>query len=263
MAEHMNLYQKASHYDIIFDRDVGPEIKFLENLYQQHGPGRPLESVLDIACGPGYHARAFARQGVRAAGIDLGEAMIQLAGEKAVDEGLSVEWLVGDMRQFTLSQPVDLAFSMFDAIDPLLTNEDVIRHLRAIRTNLTESGVYVIDLTHPRDCSPWHYGDFQYQGTRNGVDVILTWATNNPTFDWSTGVGEVEVKMQVRQDGRETVITDRAMERFLDPQHIQLLVALAGQFEIAGWYGNHRIDQPFDNSDRSQRMIAVVRRNNH
>jgi 2-polyprenyl-3-methyl-5-hydroxy-6-metoxy-1,4-benzoquinol methylase len=85
MAEHMNLYQKASHYDIIFDRDVGPEIKFLENLYQQHGPGRPLESVLDIACGPGYHARAFARQGVRAAGIDLGEAMIQLAGEKAVD----------------------------------------------------------------------------------------------------------------------------------------------------------------------------------
>ena len=98
MAEHMNLYDKASYYDVIFDRDVEPEVAFLAGLYQRHGSRRQLQSVLDIACGPGYHARAFARRGLCAVGIDLGEPMLQLAGEKAEREGLSVEWLAADMR---------------------------------------------------------------------------------------------------------------------------------------------------------------------
>ena len=147
---------------------------------------------------------------------------------------------------------------MFDGIDPLLTNDDLIRHLQAVQSNLTEGGLYVVDLTHPRDCSPWDYGRFIFQGERDVVEVKITWATNGPQFDWQTAVAEVEVRMQVRHNGQETTIMDRAMEHFLDPQAILQLAHVACPLEVVGWYGASRLDQPFDGTERSNRMIAVL-----
>ena len=64
MAEHLNLYQRATYYDIIFDRNVSREVDFITAIFNRHN-GAELNSVLDIACGPGYHAREFARRGLR------------------------------------------------------------------------------------------------------------------------------------------------------------------------------------------------------
>jgi len=54
MAEHLNLYQRARYYDIIFDRDVSREVEFIQRAFQRYA-GRPGPgSVLDLACGPGW-----------------------------------------------------------------------------------------------------------------------------------------------------------------------------------------------------------------
>ena len=62
---------------------------------------------------------------------------------------------------------------MFDGLDALLTNQDLVHHFRAIAGNLTPGGLYVIECTHPRDCSMHEYGEFRYGGSRDGVDVRI------------------------------------------------------------------------------------------
>ena len=118
MAEFNEVYQRAVYYDIVFNRDVSCEVDFIRDVFRHHS-GRDLRSVLDIACGPGYHARAFAQQGVRAVGLDLRGEMLKFASDQAEAEGASVEWIEADMRYVKLAEPVDAAISMFDGIDAL------------------------------------------------------------------------------------------------------------------------------------------------
>lgn len=258
MAEHLNLYQRAQYYDVIFDRDVEREVDFVADAYQRYAKRPGPNSVLDLACGPGYHALAFAKRGVRAIGLDLRPEMLELGEQKAQQAGVEVEWVAVDMRSFDLKEPVDAAFIMFDGIDALLTDDDLINHLQAVARNLTPQGIYIVDLTHPRDCSLQDYGEFLYRGRRNGVQVEIEWATNSPRFDLISGVAEVELEMRIEDDGRSFTVEDSAFERFLSPAEIRLLARLSGELEVAGWHGDHDIDQPFDNSKASRRMIAVL-----
>lgn len=259
MAEHNELYQRASYYDVIFNRDVGRELEFVSALYERLN-GRPLQAVLDLACGPGYHARGFAARGVRAYGLDLRPEMIAFAREHAPPGLDNLSWIVGDMRAFTLAEPVDAAFTMFDSIDCLLTNSDLIEHLRAVAANLRPGGIYLIDLTHPRDCSPFHYGDFCYEGERDGCHVRIDWATNQPIIDPQAQTSLVQVTMRVNDRGHELVFSDLAYERFLFAQEIEALARLSGVFAVRAWHGDFDLGQPFDNSPASRRMIAVLQK---
>ena len=256
----MNLYQRAIYYDVIFDRDVSREADFITQAYQQYSGETGPAAVLDLACGPGYHALEFARRGVAATGLDLGKEMLTLAREKAAAQGLQVHWMEGDMRSFALERPVDAAFIMFDGLDALLSNDDLVTHLRAVGQALNPAGVYLVDLTHPRECSFQSYGSYGYHGRRDGVDVEIRWATNSPHFDLVTGVAEVELELHVRDNGREILVKDRARERLLLPQEIRLLAESSGLLQVVGWHGDYDVRQPLDNSQASRRMIAVLQR---
>jgi SAM-dependent methyltransferase len=261
MAEYNEVYQRAYYYDILFRRDTSRETGFLRAVYDRF-VGRRLLSVLELACGPGYHVRDFCRQGIRAIGLDLRPEMLEFAHDQSAAEGVYPEWLASDMRSFQLAEPVDLVFNIFDGLDCLLTNEDIIRHLQVIAANLTDQGLYVIDLTHPRDCCIARYDRFRYQGERDGVAVDLRWAVNDPQPDWLTGVSHTEIEMHVRNihTDQTQVIRDFARERLLVPQEIQLLAACSGAFEIVGWYGDFDVDQPFDYSPAARRMITVMQK---
>ena len=63
MSEHRRLYQRALYYDIALGRAVEREADFILSVYQMICGSR-LSSVLDMACGPGYHACALAGRGV-------------------------------------------------------------------------------------------------------------------------------------------------------------------------------------------------------
>ncbi len=259
MAEYNTMYSQARYYDIVFNRDVSREVDFVSTIYQQH-TGQEVESVLELACGPGYHARAYARRGVRAVGLDLREEMIEFAREHAEPEAQGIEWLAGDMRNFQLHAPVNVALSMFDAIDCLLTNEEIVQHFRAIAANLTPGGLYVLENTHPRDCAPYQYGDFQYHGERDGCDVTITWATNNPVVNPLTQVISPQVEIRICENGNTTFLTDQASERFIAPQEFYQLAELSGVFTITGWYGDFNLNQPFDNTPAARRMILVLQK---
>lgn len=253
------MYQQAVYYDIALSRDVSRETGFIQAAYR-HYTGSELRSVLDIACGPGYHARDLARRGLRAIGLDLRPEMVAFARDQVASEDLDLTWQVGDMRDFRLEAPVDMAICMFDAIDALLTNDDLVQHLRSVAGNLVPRGLYLIDLTHPRDSSYQNYGAFSYSGQRDDVSVEIVWATNNPHYDPVAGVAYVELEMRVRTRGQTTVIHDSAQERLLTAQEICLLAELSGALQVVGWHGDFDLNRPLDNSPASPRMVAILQK---
>ena len=61
---------------------------------------RPGQRVLDVACGPGFLTRAFARAGAVATGLDATEAFLAFARAEAADEGLAnAEFRAGDAER--------------------------------------------------------------------------------------------------------------------------------------------------------------------
>jgi SAM-dependent methyltransferase len=60
-----------------------------------------FDSVLDLGCGPGNHCLEFAKQGVRAHGIDISPKFIEIASSRADQNELDAEasFQVADMRK--------------------------------------------------------------------------------------------------------------------------------------------------------------------
>jgi len=260
MAEYNEVYQRARYYDIAFRRDVTREVDFLFQLYERHA-GRPLASMIDIACGPGYHALLFAKRGVRTVGLDLRPEMVDFGRELAAMEGVEIEWMASDMRTFTLSKPVDLALTSYDSVDCLLTQDEIVAHFQTVARNLAPKGLYVFEMTHPRDCSLSEYGAFKYMGKKNGVSVEIEWAPNGgPHVDPYAQVQELDVVMRVNDHGKDLIFHDHARERYALPQEYVALAKLSGALEVINFYGDFKFDQPFDMTPGARRMIAVLRR---
>jgi SAM-dependent methyltransferase len=256
VGEYIDIYRRAYYYDIAFRRDVSGEVEFLIDLYQRHNR-RPARSMIDIACGPGYHSKAFAARGIKSHALDLQPEMVEFARSLAPD--CDIDYLASDMRDFTLPAPVDLALNSFDSIDCLETHGQIIDHFRAVARNLTAGGLYVIELTHPKECSLSHYGNFHYDGERDGVRVVVDWAVNKPKFDPLTQIVECEVVMTVDDNGERKTFRETARERFLSLPELTGLADRSGVLCFVTAYGDFRFDQPFDNSPGARRMIVVLR----
>lgn len=259
MAEFNNFYQRAFYYDIVFQRDVTQEVDFIVEIYRQCVGDGP-HSLLDLACGPGYHARNFARRGLRAVGLDLRQEMLAFANDAAAREGVHVQWLAADMRTFQLEHPVDVIINVFDGIDCLNSNEDLVAHLRAVGANLTPAGLYFIDVTNPYYTSFNSYDHFKYRGERDGVSVEILWATNDPLVNPLTSIANTQMEIHINDHGHETVVVDMASERVLSGQEISLLAELSGVLKPIAWYGGYDFGLPFEQSPQAARMIAVLQK---
>lgn len=259
VAQHNQIYERAGYYDIVFDRDVSGQIDFARAAFNKHNGGE-LGSILDICCGPGYHARAAVRAGLRGVGLDLRPEMTRYAADVAATEGLEVEWVVGDMRDFALEQPVDMALCVYDGIDALLTPEDLANHFRAVAANLTPRGLYLIECIHPRACSYFHYGLHRHKGRRNGTEVEFVVGANKPVFDPATGTARVQLDLHVTKDGATKIYTDEAQEHIYSAPELRLIAERSEVMQVCAWYGEMDLDQPFDNSPGATSMIAMLQK---
>src|SRR5688500_13462732 len=65
--------------------------------------------VLDLACGPGRHSIPLAQRGFTVTGVDQSQFLLERARSRSAQEGVSVEWVKADMREFLRPEAFDLA----------------------------------------------------------------------------------------------------------------------------------------------------------
>jgi SAM-dependent methyltransferase len=119
--------------------------------------------VLDVACGTGRLAIPLARRGYRVTGIDLSPLYIDKARERSADEGLDVDFIVGDMRgvESVVANrgPLDAVIIMFTSNGYYGRDGDLKLFRQLWR--LSSPGAIMVVLTMNRD---WMVANFEPEG---------------------------------------------------------------------------------------------------
>lgn len=110
-------------------------------LLERHGlPGRRL---LDVGCGTGKSFLSLLPGGWQVTGCDISSSMLEIAREKA-GEGVSLSR--ADMRALPTFGEFDLVWALDDAVNYLLSVEELTSALAGMRGNLAPAGLLLFDV---------------------------------------------------------------------------------------------------------------------
>ena len=144
----MDFYDSlAETYDDMtgFEARMAGARAFVSGFLEWHG----MHSVIDVACGTGLYAMAFAQAGVpQVAGVDLSAAMLAAARRRAESLGLNVRWLPARMEKLdgTCLAPADGIVCLGNSIPHLLTERALQSALRAFHKRLNPNGLLALQL---------------------------------------------------------------------------------------------------------------------
>jgi len=102
--------------------------------------------ALDLCCGPGRHSVELARRGFAVTGVDRSPFLIERARERALESGVSIEWVMEDMRRFRRPRAFDLACNLFTSFGYFEDEADDLRVLGNIHESLNDGGALVMEL---------------------------------------------------------------------------------------------------------------------
>lgn len=104
------------------------------------------EKILDLACGVGRHALEFARRGYDVTGLDLSKKYMKEASKEAEREGLDVEFIQGDMRDFVREEYYDVVINFWSSFGYFETEDENLEVLKNVQRSLKKDGIFLIDV---------------------------------------------------------------------------------------------------------------------
>jgi SAM-dependent methyltransferase len=102
--------------------------------------------VLDLCCGPGRHTVVLAKKGYIVTAVDRTPFLLKKAQKRAQAEGVSVEWVLDDMRNFVRPDTYDLVVNLFTSFGYFDEKQDDIKVLQNVYASLKGGGVCVLEL---------------------------------------------------------------------------------------------------------------------
>lgn len=131
----------APAYDLLTaEYAYGPWLSAIERLAYEHGlRGHRL---LDVGCGTGKSFLPLLERGFQVTACDICPEMVALAQRKA---GARADVYVADMRHLPIFGEFDLITCIDDAINHLLTRDEVADALSGMYDNLAPGGILVFD----------------------------------------------------------------------------------------------------------------------
>lgn len=99
--------------------------------------------LLDVACGTGKSFLPMLPRGWEVTGCDISASMLEEASAKVGEE---VRLSVADMRELPVFGEFDLVWSLDDAVNYMLDEEELTRALRGMRANLAPTGLLLFDV---------------------------------------------------------------------------------------------------------------------
>jgi len=132
----------APAYDLLTaEYAYGPWLAAIERVACEHGLAG--QRLLDVGCGTGKSFLPLLERGFQVTACDISPEMVALARDKS---GGRAEVHVADMRRLPVFGRFDLITCIDDAINHLLSGEEVGAALAGMRANLAPDGLLVFDV---------------------------------------------------------------------------------------------------------------------
>jgi SAM-dependent methyltransferase len=131
----------AEYYDLIYStfKHYAREAAQVADLLRQINPG--CQTVLDVACGTGEHARLLSAVGFSVDGLDLSADFVSIASRKHP----TGRFFQADMTEFHLGLRYDAVLCLFSSIGYLVTLDRVGATLTCFREHLAPGGLVVVE----------------------------------------------------------------------------------------------------------------------
>lgn len=205
--------------------------------------GAPPARVLDLACGTGDAALAFAAAGCVVAGVDQSRPMLEIARGKARDAGHDIAFVEGDIRELRienaelrraestdqttfqssiLSSSFDLATCFYDSLNYLAGDGDLARAFAGVAVVLRPGGHLIFDTNTAAEYATWDERDVV---TYDGRDCLVY---NRLSYERDTRLATGRIVWFVREIERWWRGEEIHVERAWDDADVASALAGAG-----------------------------------
>ena len=189
--------------------------------------------MFDVACGTGRSFAPLLDRGWEVVACDLSPAMAARAHERAAGRA---DVFVADMRALERFGGFDLVTCLDDALNYLLTEDDLRAALAGLRRNLAPGGVAVWDVSTLR----MYRTLFAMEATQEGGDVQVAWRGRGSSDFAHGGIAEAVVDVVVSgEEGGSRCSTGLHRQRHWPLEDVARIAGEAG-LEIARVFGQHR-----------------------
>jgi SAM-dependent methyltransferase len=238
------------HYDQFMVKyvDYKAWVDYVERVFR-HFKAEP-KTVLDVACGSGIPTLMLAQRGYRITGVDRSPEMLEVLESKR--GGLPIDALRADIRDFSLPEPLDAAISLYDSINYLLTEDDLVQCFECVRRAIVPGGLFAFDMNTV-------YGLAEHWGTRSTTrEVGGVYSIWQNSFDRETMVSTLhltfwEVPTEGRAEGEK--FEEVHQERAYHKQEVERCLRQAG-FEHTHFFQHGTFIPP---GPFTTRMMVVAR----
>jgi ubiquinone/menaquinone biosynthesis C-methylase UbiE len=134
--------KSAQYYDEIYasiEKDYEAETVKAHNLIQTYKQ-TPGNSLLDVACGTGFHASLLSKY-YQTEGLDLDPGMLKVAKKKHP----GIRFHQGDMTDFDLKRQFDVVVCLFSSIGYVKTRPRLQKAIKTMSKHLLPGGVVLIE----------------------------------------------------------------------------------------------------------------------
>jgi SAM-dependent methyltransferase len=212
--------------------------------------GAEPKSVLDLGCGTGLLAAAFAGAGHAVCGVDASAPMLSIA--RGRDGGEAVEWVHADGRTVRLGRRFDRIICTGHAFQVFLTEADQLAFLQTAAAHLAPDGRFIFETRNPaaEAWRTWMPSQSRRRVTHpvHGAVEVFSDAT-----DPTDGVVHFTTTYRFLDRDQEYVSVGRL--RFSDFSEVEPLLSRSG-LQAATVYGDWD-KSPFTTTSRE--IIAICR----
>ena len=254
------VYRHPAYYALGYRWNTEAECDFIEACLKAHGPAGG-KRLFDIGCGAGRHLLHLAGKGYQVSGIDIRPEMVTFVEEAFKQAKLPVTVAVDDLCRLSPRGPFDLAYCFMDTFRFLLTNEQIVAHLRAVSGMLAPGGLYLTDFWVPRQWDQIGNEVHQWEQTEGDTMVRVFYLQHPDTIDPVTQTFEDELVFEVHENGTTKEIRGGPTRtRLILPLEFAALVEASGAFTILSTHSEFDLATPFDLACLSWRMISVLQK---
>ncbi len=239
-------YINGQHYDyMIKSRQAYNSVPFYVKCAKKFG-----SPVLELASGTGRITIPIAKEGLSVIGLDFSEKMLDQAIRKSKESILNIEWVKGDMTNFSLNKKFSTIIMPGAAMNWIVDNKSIENCLICVKKHLTQKGRFIFDVFNPdldilqRNGSKI-YPMYEYPNP-DGEETVCVTGSN--TYD---KVSQINYFNSYYKFEDKKIVKELKLRMFF-PQELDALLYYNG-FIIDNKYGTFE-EEPF-NSDSNQQII--------
>jgi SAM-dependent methyltransferase len=239
-----NIYNKPEYYDIAFSWDNTKEIEMFKRFFQKHAEFA-VRKVLEPACGTGRFLVTFPKHGYKITGYDSNPKMITYAKEKIKTAGYDnmADVFLMDMKSAKMDKKYDSAFNSINSLGYLLTDEDILSHLRNTGESIKRGGIYIIHLACAWDKLEPHKEE-GWTMKRDEISIQTIWDIEKE--DRQKKLSYQVCKMYITDHDEKREIIDNQILRLWMYDDIKNLIVRSQVFKLEAIYNEKEEEIPFD-----------------